>query len=360
MAISANDLRDLEQDANNWLSAVRCLCNRVRAAQSLLKEQPSFVASGMSEADIQKIRESLYQGAKSEAFLLFVLQEWRDLSRLVHRRKGEPPDGMLQAVEVALANELKPIRFRNETAMTAHQAAYLVGRLIEDDCSPVFDWDELESENGNRYSESERQRDCRRWVQRIADVTPELLRDLEERIEIERIKMGRWLLDYTLLDAKTEQYESKNAKGKRFRVALSFPGERREFLAEVADSLARELRRERVFFDKYYEAELARPDLDTYLQGIYHDDSDLIAVFLCADYEKKEWCGLEWRAIRDLIKKRNSDAIMTFRFDSTSIPGLFSIDGDIYIGQRSANDVASFILERLEHNESRPRQSGQP
>ena len=96
---------------------------------------------------------------------------------------------------------------------------------------------------------------------------------------------------------------------------------------------------------------LARLDLDTYLQRIYHDGSDLIAVFLCAEYEKKDWCGLEWRAIRDLIKNRNSAAIMPFRFDSTSIPGLFSIDGYVEIGQRSPSDVAALILQRLEHNE---------
>ncbi len=148
-----------------------------------------------------------------------------------------------------------------------------------------------------------------------------------------------------------EQGKGKGGRGKRFRVALSFPGERREFLAEVANNLARRLGRERVFYDKYYEAELARPDLDTYLQEVYHDDSDLIAVFLCADYEEKEWCGLEWRAIRDLIKKRDRAAIMPFRFDGTSIPGLFSIDGYVEVGQRSPNEIASLILQRLDHNE---------
>ena len=150
---------------------------------------------------------------------------------------------------------------------------------------------------------------------------------------------------------KPWQGEENGAKGKRFRVALSFPGEHRKFLAEVADRLARDLGQERVFYDKRYEAELARPDLDTYLQKIYHDDSDLIAVFLCAEYEKKDWCGLEWRAIRDLIKKRNSSAIMPFRFDSTSVPALFSIDGYVEIGQRSPTDVALLILQRLEHND---------
>jgi hypothetical protein len=141
------------------------------------------------------------------------------------------------------------------------------------------------------------------------------------------------------------------AKPKRFRVALSFAGEHRGFVAKVAESLAKELQRERVFYDKFYEAELARPNLDTYLQGIYHDDSDLIAVFLCADYEHKEWCGLEWRAIRDLIKKKQASAIMPFRFDETHIPGLFSIDGYIPICDRQPGEVAKLILERLKAND---------
>jgi hypothetical protein len=141
------------------------------------------------------------------------------------------------------------------------------------------------------------------------------------------------------------------AGGKRFRVALSFPGERREFLARVAENLAERLGRDKVFYDRYYEAELARPNLDTYLQSIYHAQSDLIGVFFCADYERKEWCGLEWRAIRDLVKKGLGPAIMPFRFDDTPIPGIFSIDGYIDIGNRSAAEVASLVLHRLNTND---------
>ena len=62
---------------------------------------------------------------------------------------------------------------------------------------------------------------------------------------------------------------------KRFRVALSFPGEHRTFVAQVARSLARQLGKERVFYDRYFEAELARSDLDTYLQRLYHDEAEL-------------------------------------------------------------------------------------
>ena len=137
---------------------------------------------------------------------------------------------------------------------------------------------------------------------------------------------------------------------KRFDVALSFPGEYRKQVSAIAEKLSKALGQERVFYDKYYEAELARPDLDTYIQAIYHDQSELIVVFLCAEYERKEWCGLEWRAVRDLLKKKQTAAIMPMRFDDTQIPGLFSLDGYIDIANRNADEVAKLILQRLDLN----------
>ena len=144
---------------------------------------------------------------------------------------------------------------------------------------------------------------------------------------------------------------------KQFLVALSFPGEHRSFVQKVADALAAHLGRERIFYDKWYEAELARLNLDTHLQAIYREQSQLIAVFLCHDYARKEWCGLEWRAIRELIKQKQDSAIMPFRFDETEIPGLFSFDGYISLLERSPEEVADLILQRLASAEqARPEQ----
>ena len=53
-------------------------------------------------------------------------------------------------------------------------------------------------------------------------------------------------------------------------------------MEKVASLLASCIGKERVLYDKYYEAEFARPNLDTYLLNLYHDESELIAVFLCA------------------------------------------------------------------------------
>ena len=144
----------------------------------------------------------------------------------------------------------------------------------------------------------------------------------------------------------------KSDSAHRFRIALSFPGEYRDFVKTVATHLAAALGSERILYDEYYEAEFARPNLDTYLQALYHDESELIVMFLCAEYEDKEWCGLEWRAIRDLIKKRNSASVMPCRFDDTEIPGLFSTDGYVWIGDRQPQEIAQVILQRLSLNQS--------
>jgi hypothetical protein len=135
-------------------------------------------------------------------------------------------------------------------------------------------------------------------------------------------------------------------KQRRFCVALSFPGEYRSFVEAVAETVAQAVGKERVFYDKYYEAELARPNLDVYLQSIYHNDSEVLVVFLCAGYEQKEWCRLEWRAIRDLIKKHRQDDVMLFRFDKTEIPGVLSIDGYIDAAECDPQEVARLILQR--------------
>jgi Uncharacterized protein containing a TIR (Toll-Interleukin 1-resistance) domain len=139
----------------------------------------------------------------------------------------------------------------------------------------------------------------------------------------------------------------------QFRVALSFPGEKREYVAAVAAEVKKRLGRDAVFYDKDFTAQLARPNLDTLLQRIYLNNSDLVVVFLCAEYESKEWCGLEWRAIRNIIKNKNDHAIMFMRFDHADISGTFSIDGYVDL-ECTPLEAARMIVERARLNDLPP------
>lgn len=140
----------------------------------------------------------------------------------------------------------------------------------------------------------------------------------------------------------------------RFRVALSFPGEKRDYVAAVALEVKKRLGRDAVFYDKDFTAQLARPNLDTLLQRIYLSNSDLVVVFLCAEYESKEWCGLEWRAIRNIIKNKNDHAIMFMRFDHADVSGAFSIDGYVDLDEYTPLEAARMVVERARLNDLPP------
>ncbi len=142
---------------------------------------------------------------------------------------------------------------------------------------------------------------------------------------------------------------------KRFRVAFSFAGENRCFVAKVAAFLAAELTESAILYDKYHEAEFARRDLGFHLPGLYHDESDLVVVVICAHYERKEWCGLEWDAIFDLVKQRKNDAVMLCRFDRAELKGINSTAGFVDLDEKTPIQVASLILQRLALNEGRPK-----
>lgn len=136
-------------------------------------------------------------------------------------------------------------------------------------------------------------------------------------------------------------------KQTRFRVALSFPGEFRTRVQFIAEILAQQLGRDKILYDKWYEAEFARANLDVYLPKLYREESDLLVFFLSGQYNRKEWCGLEWRVGRDLLKQRQDEKLMFLRLDNVDFPGIYSIDGYIDIREKSDIEVAEAIMERL-------------
>lgn len=132
-----------------------------------------------------------------------------------------------------------------------------------------------------------------------------------------------------------------------FKIALSFPGERRQYVHAVSKHLKRWLPSGSVFYDKDFEGQLARLNLDTLLQRIYRDNSSLVVVFLCAEYDKKKWCGIEWRAIREIINKRADQSLMLMKFDDAEVRGVFSHDGYVDLRKLPTKKAAELILERL-------------
>lgn len=132
-----------------------------------------------------------------------------------------------------------------------------------------------------------------------------------------------------------------------FDVALSFPGETRSYARAIADRLSLVLGRNRVFYDEYYTSQLARPNLDILLQDVYRNRSRLIVVFLCEAYQSKDWCGIEFKAIREILKERDDAKIMYVRYDKGHVEGVFSSDGYIDANKHTSIELADLIVERV-------------
>ncbi|HRN71080.1 MAG TPA: TIR domain-containing protein [Candidatus Woesebacteria bacterium] len=134
----------------------------------------------------------------------------------------------------------------------------------------------------------------------------------------------------------------------QFDVALSFPGEVREYVEKIVDELEQEVGPNSYFYDNNYKAQLARPNLDTLLQDIYGNRSKLIVIFLCQKYNEKDWCGIEYRAIREILKKKENSRIMLIKMDDGKVDGVFEIDGYIDSRRHNAREITNFIKERID------------
>lgn len=142
---------------------------------------------------------------------------------------------------------------------------------------------------------------------------------------------------------------------KRFRIAFSFAGETRDFVKEVAAILAWHFGRDKILYDKYHEAEFARHDLGTYLPTLYGEQSDLIVPVLCPNYDAKRWTGWEWLHIYALLTKDDGKRVMPTRFEHAKADGLSEAAGFIELDDKTPDDLAVLILERLALNEGKPK-----
>ncbi len=145
---------------------------------------------------------------------------------------------------------------------------------------------------------------------------------------------------------------SPTKKMKHFKVAFTFAGESRELVRKLAEELSKVFDKSEILYDEYHKADFARPQLDIYLQNLYHNCSDLIVVVLCENYTHKRWCGVEWRSVRDILNNFDYQKIMYIKatdkdIDDVHIPGFYgSEDGYIDANEHAPEEIVNMIIER--------------
>jgi hypothetical protein len=131
----------------------------------------------------------------------------------------------------------------------------------------------------------------------------------------------------------------------KFDIALSFAGEDRVYVEEVANLLTSQ--GVKVFYDKFEEASLLGKNLYDYLSEVYSDKALYTVMFISKHYKEKVWTNLERQAMQSKALREKGEYVLPVRFDDTEIPGLLPTVSYISLIEKSPNDLVEIICKKL-------------
>lgn len=134
-----------------------------------------------------------------------------------------------------------------------------------------------------------------------------------------------------------------------FDAALSFAGEDRTYVEEVANVLRQ--MGFRVFYDKYEAISLWGKDLYAHLREIYFNRARYTVIFISKHYKKKLWSNHERESAQARAFQEHKEYILPARFDKTQIPGILSTTGYINLNKISPGNLAEMIKQKIGHIE---------
>jgi TIR domain len=131
----------------------------------------------------------------------------------------------------------------------------------------------------------------------------------------------------------------------RFDVALSFAGEQREYVEDVAVALR--AARVEVFYDGFAEDELWGHELAEVLGQIYGTDSRFVVLFVSSAYLQKAWPIHERQSAIAARVERREAMVLPVVFDANRVPGLPPSVGYLEAANLSPTELAARIMRRI-------------
>jgi hypothetical protein len=131
----------------------------------------------------------------------------------------------------------------------------------------------------------------------------------------------------------------------KYDVCLSFAGEDRDYVEEVARHLT-ELGVSR-FYDTDEQADLWGKNLVEHLDQIYRHDSRFCVIFISEAYARKMWTRHERQAAFDRALVSDTEYVLPARFDDTEIPALRVGTGYLDISSRTPRELAKMIAQKV-------------
>ncbi len=138
---------------------------------------------------------------------------------------------------------------------------------------------------------------------------------------------------------------NKEIKKYDYHIALSFAGENREYVEEVAHLL--KSYGVSVFYDKFEEATLWGKNLLDYLQDIYKNKAQYTIMFISQYYAQKVWTTHERQSMQERAYKESKEYILPARFDETEVPGMYSTISYIDLNHKTPYEFVQLVLQKI-------------
>ena len=139
--------------------------------------------------------------------------------------------------------------------------------------------------------------------------------------------------------------ESRLTTKRDYQVALSFAGEQRRYVEEVARHLT--ARSIAVFYDGFEQVWLwGRDGVETFHE-VFSEKAKHVVMFISAEYVNKPWTRVERKAALSRMIREEAEYVLPVRFDDTAVPGLPDTVQYLRAIKYSPAELAALIAERL-------------
>lgn len=138
-----------------------------------------------------------------------------------------------------------------------------------------------------------------------------------------------------------------NKLERRYDVALSFAGEDRPYVEQVAAALKES--NVRVFYDAYEEASLWGKNLYTHLSDVYKNQAIYTIIFISNSYVKKLWTNHERESAQARAFEDSKEYILPARFDDSDVPGIMKTVGYVDLRTKTPLQICKIIQEKLKN-----------
>ena len=133
--------------------------------------------------------------------------------------------------------------------------------------------------------------------------------------------------------------------GRTYQVGLSFAGEQRDYVEDVAQYLAAQSIG--VFYDGFQRTWLWGRDGVEAFHEVFAETSNFVVMFVSAEYVAKPWTRHERKSTLSRMLREESEYVLPVRFDDTPVPGLPESVQYLEANDFTPAQLAAVIVEKI-------------